>query len=212
MATMSVTMSKELENAVAELERRFWLNRAQLKLISKRFEEELADGLEANGRNIAMYVTWVLGWPTGREKGSFLAMDLGDTNIRICWVDLAERKGETKVIQDEYRLPDDLKTGNAYELWFFIAETLERFMRSKKLKPGKDDPLPLGFTFSWPASQDYIDHGVLQTWTKGFDIDGVEGHDVAEQVQKAISKRVSCVFSCSWPLANLVWPRNCQCD
>jgi hexokinase len=32
---------------------------------------------------------------------------------------------------------------------------------------------------------------VLQTWTKGFDIKGVEGHDVADQLRQALHKRVS---------------------
>ena len=48
----------------------------------------------------------------------------------------------------------------------------------------------LGFTFSYPATQDYIDHGVLQRWTKGFDIDGVEGHNVVPMFEAAIAKRV----------------------
>jgi hexokinase len=180
----------ELEAEVQQLERQFWLDRDKLQNITRRFIDELKDGLEENGRNIAMNITWVFGFPTGYEQGSFLALDLESTNIRLCWIELAERRGEMKVVQEKYRLPEDLKTGNAYELWFFIAEVIERFMRAKKLKPSRDNPLPLGFTFSWPASQDYIDHGILQTWTKGFDIDGVEGHDVAEQVQSAINKRV----------------------
>lgn len=50
--------------------------------------------------------------------------------------------------------------------------------------------LPLGFCFSYPASQDYIDHGKLKTWTKGFDIDGVEGEDAASQLRDALAKRV----------------------
>lgn len=183
-------MSQELQQELDSLERQFWLDRDRLKAISKRFIEELAEGLDEHGRNIPMNVTWVQGFPSGHERGTFLALDLGSASIRICWVELAARRGETKVIEEHYRVPEDLKTGNAYELWFFIAESIERFIRTKKLKPTKDNPLPLGFTFSFPASQEYIDHGILQTWTKGFDIDGVEGHDVAEQVQNAISKRV----------------------
>ncbi|KAL9101603.1 MAG: hypothetical protein Q9187_009223, partial [Circinaria calcarea] len=36
---------------------------------------------------------------------------------------------------------------------------------------------------------DYIDHGVLQRWTKGFDIEGVEGHDVVPPFEEALAKR-----------------------
>lgn len=51
--------------------------------------------------------------------------------------------------------------------------------------------IPLGFTFSYPAVQDRIDHGVLTTWTKGFDIKGVENEDVVKQLEDALAKRVS---------------------
>ena len=49
----------------------------------------------------------------------------------------------------------------------------------------------MGFTFSYPAMQDRIDHGALTTWTKGFDIQGVEGQDVVAQLGEAMEKRVS---------------------
>lgn len=51
--------------------------------------------------------------------------------------------------------------------------------------------LALGFTFSYPLSQDYIDHGRLKTWTKGFDIKGMEGEDIAAQFRSSLEKRVS---------------------
>ena len=52
------------------------------------------------------------------------------------------------------------------------------------------DQMPLGFTFSYPATQEYIDHGVLQRWTKGFDIAGVEGNDVVPPFEAALKERV----------------------
>ncbi|KAF2097559.1 putative hexokinase HXK1 [Rhizodiscina lignyota] len=183
------SLSRDLRTEIERLDELFWVSGETLKAISKRFQEELDEGLQENGRNIAMYLTWVLGFPTGHERGAFLALDLGGTNIRVCWIELAERKGETKVMQSQYKIPDDLKTGSADQLWNFVAESLEKFTKEQGLNGSENEPLPLGFTFSYPAIQDYIDHGVLQTWTKGFDIDGVEGQDVAEQVQEAIAKR-----------------------
>lgn len=49
--------------------------------------------------------------------------------------------------------------------------------------------MPLGFTFSYPATQESIDHAVLQTWTKGFDIKGIEGNNVAEQLRDEIKAK-----------------------
>lgn len=135
-----------------------------------------------------MNPAWVMGYPTGYETGTFLALDMGGTNLRVCRVTLTEEKGAFNIIQSKYRLPEKLKTGKSEELWEYIADCLQQFIEAHH-DDGQLGELPLGFTFSYPVTQDYIDHGVLQRWTKGFDIEGVEGHDVVPLFQDAIKKR-----------------------
>lgn len=105
------------------------------------------------------------------------------------------RKEERIVDQDVYQFDPKVKTGSAEQLWSFIADSLQDFISTRQLQGSEEKPLPLGFTFSYPASQDYVDHGRLQTWTKGFDIKGVEGEDVAAQVRDAMAQRVGCTHS-----------------
>jgi hexokinase len=50
-----------------------------------------------------MLPTYVFGWPTGNEKGSYLAVDLGGTNLRVCHVEL-EGEGRFEVTQTKFRL------------------------------------------------------------------------------------------------------------
>lgn len=140
-----------------------------------------------------MLPTWVLGFPSGHECGEYLTIDLGGTKLRICWVTLNEGKGENQSDQEIYHIPKDYKVGTADQLWSFLAESMEDFMTKRHIEPEEGTVIPLGFTFSYPATQEYIDQGVLQTWTKGFDIKGVEGHDVADQLRQALHKRVSCL-------------------
>lgn len=127
-------------------------------------------------------------FPTGHETGTFLALDMGGTNLRVCEIHLPEEKGEFDIIQSKYRMPEELKTGTADELWGYIADCLQQFIEYHH-EGEKLDKLPLGFTFSYPATQHYIDHGILQRWTKGFDIDGVEGEDVVPPFEKALAER-----------------------
>lgn len=136
-----------------------------------------------------MNPTWVMSFPTGYETGTYLAIDMGGTNLRICEIDLAEERGEFDIIQSKYRMPEELKSGNAEELWGYIADCLQQFVEYHH-EGERLDQLPLGFTFSYPVTQDYIDHGVLQRWTKGFDIEGVEGHDVVPPFEEAVKERV----------------------
>lgn len=50
-----------------------------------------------------MNPTWVLGFPHGDEKGTYLALDMGGTNIRICEVTLSG-DGNFDIIQSKYRM------------------------------------------------------------------------------------------------------------
>lgn len=130
-------------------------------------------------------------FPDGYETGTFLALDMGGTNLRVCEIILLEEKGEFDIIQSKYKMPEELKTGESDDLWEYIADCIQQFIEYhheiEDLE--KLEKIPLGFTFSFPATQNYIDHGVLQRWTKGFDISGVEGKDVAPLFEAALAKR-----------------------
>lgn len=132
-----------------------------------------------------------MGYPDGYETGTFLALDMGGTNLRVCEIILPEEKGEFEIIQSKYRMPEELKTGTSEELWEYIADCLQQFIEYhhevEELETA--DAIPLGFTFSFPATQDYIDNGILQRWTKGFDISGVEGKDIAPMLEAALARR-----------------------
>jgi hexokinase len=137
-----------------------------------------------------MVPTWCMSKPDGNETGAFLAIDMGGTNLRVCEITLLDQPGKFDIIQSKYRMPEDLKTGTADQLWDYVADCIKQFIdyhHADQSLPA----LPLGFTFSYPVSQTSIDHGELQRWTKGFDIDGVEGHDVVPQFQKALEAKVS---------------------
>lgn len=188
-------LPSELEKELDRLDNEFWISGGKLKQIVNRFREELDEGLAKHHQNIAMHQTWVHHLPSGNERGTFLTLDLGGTNLRVCEITLhgleKEGKEKTRLNQKQYKLPEELKKGDADALWDFIAEELEDFVKQEGLMSSftKERPMPLGFTFSYPATQARIDHAVLKTWTKGFDISGVEDHDVAQQLRKKIQER-----------------------
>ncbi|KFZ15242.1 hypothetical protein V501_02811 [Pseudogymnoascus sp. VKM F-4519 (FW-2642)] len=184
----STDLPKDLAQEVKRLEGMFTVPQEKLKEITDHFVKELAKGLTVEGGSIPMNPTWCMGMPDGNEQGRYLALDMGGTNLRVCEITLTEKKSEFDIIQSKYRMPEELKTGEADELWEYIADCLQQFIQTHH---GEDnlETLPLGFTFSYPATQNYIDHGILQRWTKGFDIDGVEGKDVVPPFLDALKKR-----------------------
>lgn len=192
-------LSQDVMHAVTDLENLFTVDQARLKKITEKFLFELEKGLAKDGENIAMNPTWVMGFPTGEEQGTFLALDMGGTNLRVCEIILLEGKGKFDIIQSKYRIPKELKTGTAEELWDYVADCIEQFLEDHH--EDKDlAHMPLGFTFSYPTAQNYIDHGVLQRWTKGYDIRGVEREDVVPQLEVALKKRVSRILLHSFRL------------
>lgn len=145
-----------------------------------------------------MNPTWVMDFPDGYETGKYLALDMGGTNLRVCEITLTNNKSEFDIVQSKYRMPEELKTGQSDELWEYIADCLKQFVEAQQGEKPIEGKIPLGFTFSYPASQNYIDEGVLQRWTKGFDIDGVEGHNVVPMLEAALEQRVSSHVSVSF--------------
>jgi hexokinase len=69
---------------------------------------------------------------------------------------------------DKYKVSDALKTGPATELFDFIAQCVEGFISTLGTQDKKEsnEPLYLGFTFSFPVQQTALDKGTLISWTK----------------------------------------------
>ncbi|KAL8404973.1 hypothetical protein RB594_009739 [Gaeumannomyces avenae] len=180
---------KDLLKEIKTLEEMFAVDTAKLKEITNHFVGELERGLTGEGGDIPMNPTWVMSFPDGHETGTFLALDMGGTNLRVCEITLTDQKSEFDIIQSKYRMPEELKTGQSDELWEYIADCLQQFIETHHGDAKKLEKIPLGFTFSYPATQNYVDEGILQRWTKGFDISGVEGKDVAPMLMSALKEK-----------------------
>lgn len=158
-------------------------------MIVEAFKDTLELGLSKHGQVVPMIPTYVFGWPTGKERGSYLAVDLGGTNLRVCLVTL-QGEGKFEITQSKYRLTEEQKQEDGQKLFDFCGECLKSFVDSS-IESGtieKGTLLPLGFTFSYPCSQDKIDHGELIRWTKGFGAPNTEGHNVVAMFRKSLEK------------------------
>jgi hexokinase len=140
-----------------------------------------------------MNVTWITSFPTGCEEGRVLTIDMGGTNLRVCDVNLAAGRRDFEQNQKKYRLPEAIKTGRAEQLWDWIADRLKEFMEDRRIEASEADIVSLAFTFSFPVYQKNIRSGVLQRWTKNFNVAGVEGHDVVPQLEAAFWRKVSII-------------------
>lgn len=182
---------KDMAESLRRLEQLLTVTPQRMRMIVDGFIDVLEKGLEEQGQMVPMIPTWVFGYPTGKEVGSYLAVDLGGTNLRVCEVEL-EGDGKFAITQSKYKLTDEQKLGDGQALFDFCAECLASFIKDHyENEDGTivlDKDISLGFTFSYPCLQERIDHGTLLRWTKGFGAAGVEGNDVVAMFRKALDK------------------------
>lgn len=138
-----------------------------------------------------MNITWIMGYPTGHEKGRVITVDMGGTNLRVCDVCLSAGRRDYEHTQRKYKLPDEVKTTTKEKLWDFIADRIQAFLGEGQRHVKPSNPVPLAFTFSFPVDQRSIRSGILQRWTKNFNVPGVEGNDVVPQLEAALARKAS---------------------
>ncbi|KAJ5362392.1 Hexokinase [Penicillium brevicompactum] len=182
-------VTEDLTGELKQYEDWFMVDGAKLKLITDHFVKELEKGLSLEGGCIPMDITWVMKFPTGREKGRILTVDMGGTNLRVCDVCLSTERREFEQIQRKYKLPDSIKTDTKEELWGFIADRLASFLEDHHNGETLEAPVPMSFTFSFPVDQRSVRSGILQRWTKNFNVPGVEGNDVVPQLEAALERK-----------------------
>lgn len=185
------TSEDDIQQAISQIELLFDVNEAFLCKATNHFLSSMDAGLtnEVPARAyMPMLPTFVTKIPNGKEKGLFLAADLGGTNFRVCSIDL---KGDHtfNLKQSKSPVPPDLMKGPTSDsLFAFLAKKVKDFLEEHHDGLGQNESLKMGFTFSFPVEQTAIDRGKLIRWTKGFDLPDCVGRDVVEFFQKHLDK------------------------
>ncbi|CAG8744444.1 8850_t:CDS:2, partial [Racocetra fulgida] len=174
-------------SAIDGIAKEFDLTVEKLSEIIKYFCNEMDKGLEKTGMNVAMIP--MTGVPTGKEVGTFLALDLGGTNLRVCEFTF-EGEGIVKSKQHKYRITEAQRTGSGRQLFDFIADCVDKFLAEFVTDYTENAKIfKMGFTFSFPVEQTAINKGTLIKWTKGFTCSDSENKDVVFMLQEALNRK-----------------------
>lgn len=180
-------MDEPLRKAVEKITQEFEVDNAFLRKATSHFLSSMDAGLafETPAREyMPMIPTYVTSIPTGKEKGLFLAADLGGTNFRVCSINL--NGDHTFVLeQAKFPVPHDLMLDSTSDALFeFLAGKIKHFLEDNHNELDILGPIKLGFTFLFPVEQTALDRGKLIRWTKGFNLPDCVGRDVVEFLQK----------------------------
>ncbi|KAJ3132616.1 hexokinase A [Geranomyces variabilis] len=173
------------DGTLPKLEMEFTVSSKKLQKMVRHMVNEMRKGLEADGHMLKMIPSYVVTRPQGDEVGQYLALDLGGSNFRVCMIEL-RGQGQTAIRQAKHVVSDELKTGSGEQLFDFFATCIGDFLKSLGMNPR--EKRSLGFTFSFPVSQNAINHGELMQWNKGFSASGVLHKDVVVLLNKALIK------------------------
>jgi hexokinase len=175
------------DEILADMEELFVVGPTKLKEIVKHFVSEMQKGLDHDGATVAMLPSFVTNRPTGKEQGSYLALDLGGTNFRVCEVYL-EGQCSVRLRQKKFTIPEECKNAEGEVLFDFLANSVESFLKDSGVVPTQQN-LELGFTFSFPVEQTAINAGNLLVWSKGFNCTNTVGKDVVEMLNQAFIRK-----------------------
>lgn len=199
-----------LSTRAQQIAEEFEVSDSKINELVQYFIQEAEECLaEKRERGLPMIPTFVTGVPDGTEKGTFLAVDLGGTNLRVCSVCL---KGDSTfdLIQEKVAVPQSIMKGDSADFFGFMADRVGEFLEKHhgseslyakeqssdalKTNPSTPNLYKLGFTFSFPVDQSALNRGKLMRWTKGFDIKDAVGKDVCAEFQSALNIRQLPVY------------------
>ena len=174
------------KKALGSIEKSFAISKADMGKIIRDFHKEMDLGLAGKESSLKMIPTYV-DKPTGKEKGKFIALDLGGTNFRILELELMGNGeiGKPKIMK--FALDRRTITGTGEGFFDFLADCLKVFMQKNGISTGEERRL--GFTFSFPIKQTGVASGNLAYWTKGFEAKGVVGRDVVKLLDNSLARK-----------------------
>jgi hexokinase len=152
-----------------------FINTSTLLDLAQRFSATYSDLARTSKDHFL--ITPVTALPTGKEKGKFLSIDLGGSNLRVGFVELlgdleevpeSNQKGDDEDVFAKVRrshdrswsIGDHLKMDKAEDLFAWIADCIAEVVKEAieaKTVPGvsemsSEDEILLGITFSFPMS------------------------------------------------------------
>lgn len=154
-----------------------------LDAMARDFQAQMAQGLSGEGGSLKMLRTFTR-QPSGRERGRVVVVDWGGTKVRAGVVELAGGGSVAIVAEEALTFSEADKRSAAEHVFDIIAAAVGRVVAAW---PGRT--LPLGFVYSYPARLERIDRAVALPLTKGWNLAGLEGQDVAALLDQALVRR-----------------------
>ncbi|KAI8146058.1 hypothetical protein BJV82DRAFT_600296 [Fennellomyces sp. T-0311] len=172
----------------------FNISADKFKAIVEGFKAECEHGLNSTSASglPTMIPSFVTRLPTGQETGTFLALDLGGSNLRVSAVNLLGN-GQVNVVTEVRRtVSDALRTGSSTDFFDWIADAVNELLdnTSSHQNDNKDEQsMSMGVCWSFPLDQTGICEGKILRMGKGFTLENMDGQDLTSLFHDAFKRK-----------------------
>jgi len=154
-----------------------------------RFKESLLDN------PLCMLPSFNHQLPTGDERGTYLALDVGGSTFRVALIELSGKTNgeqESRILKSKsVKIDNSVKQLKGVLFFDWMAERIEETLSGQLEGPEMSEtPLSMGLAWSFPIEQTSLRSGLLQGMGKGFlAAHGLLGQDLGDLIQDACSRR-----------------------
>ncbi|KAI8137770.1 hypothetical protein BJV82DRAFT_331170 [Fennellomyces sp. T-0311] len=167
---------EELEN----LHMQFCLSHETLFEVIDHFDKELKAGLvDDRSSDLNMIPSFVTGYPTGQEKGTYLALEIIGMDIYACQVKLKGEGGKLAINQYQYKIPQDLMSGDDFVVLIdYVVECVSDFLG----RVGTQDLFvyPMACSLCFAIKQTALNNGHILSLGHGFSYPNGVGVDIVQ--------------------------------
>ena len=168
----------------------FTVDSERLQEIAANFRQDLKLGLKSPEDSSLRMLKSYVGLPTGKEKGEYLALDFGGTNVRVLRIRL-EGEGKYEVVK---KVGKPLRVDGIYDYVGIGSKAEDMFdflagLIDEAVDGDHETKYLLGHTFSFPSEQTNLYNAKLIIWTKEFATADVEGKVVNDLLKEALARQ-----------------------
>jgi len=160
------TYDRTMDDLLREIQRLLEAPLATAKMLdmSTRLQAQFAPKLQSS--DICMLPSYNHKLPSGFEKGTYLALDVGGSTFRIALVELNGRRPDTKnmriVVMKSYKIDEKVRQRRGNDFFEWMAEKIQDALADPLLQNSTDTKsFPMGLAWSFPVEYVTATHVVL---------------------------------------------------
>lgn len=166
------------------IEKDISISTSQLKDISTAFRQAVVYASQGHGDSCLSFIDSKFIRPSGNERGEFIALDIGGTNVRANIISLSGNHKYRATDPETEKLSSILCKDPKMPVEAFFDNVVELIV--KIITIGCN--YKIGHTFSFPCNHETRNKAKLKRWTKEIEIAGAVNKDINEILDAALSR------------------------